>query len=101
MTPTSSLKAFKDCAFPKHSSSLLSYGYFQTSKKPSMNSKSSNQRTELFFAEPSLKEIKEIYVKIRNRHLKYGRPRKSLKFIDLEETHKLSTKPASRKPEAW
>ena len=43
----------------------------------------------LFFAEPSLKEIKEIYVKVRNRHTKHVTPKISLKLIDLEETNEL------------
>jgi demethylmenaquinone methyltransferase/2-methoxy-6-polyprenyl-1,4-benzoquinol methylase len=53
----------------------------------------------LFFGEPSLKEIKEIYVKIRDRHTKFAKPG-SLKLIDLEETHELLTKRYSRNPES-
>jgi ubiquinone/menaquinone biosynthesis C-methylase UbiE len=50
----------------------------------------------LFFAEPSSKEIKEIYVQVRNRHTKSVMPKKSLKLIDLEETHELFDKSGFR-----
>lgn len=49
------------------------------------------QTALLFFGEPSLKEIKEIYIKIRNRHTEHATP-ESLKLIDLEETHELFDK---------
>jgi ubiquinone/menaquinone biosynthesis C-methylase UbiE len=51
----------------------------------------------LFFAEPSLKEIKEIYVKVRNRHTNSVTTKKSSKLIDLEETHELFDKSGFKK----
>jgi ubiquinone/menaquinone biosynthesis C-methylase UbiE len=54
------------------------------------------QTALLFFGEPSLKEIKEIYIRIRNRYTEHAIPG-SLKLIGLEETHELFDKAGFKK----
>jgi ubiquinone/menaquinone biosynthesis C-methylase UbiE len=71
--------------------------FFFPNKQKALNEmfrvlKPTGQIALLFFAEPSLKEIKEIYVKVRNCHTKSVTTKNSSKLIDLEETHELFDK---------
>ncbi|MGA3192027.1 MAG: methyltransferase domain-containing protein [Candidatus Bathyarchaeia archaeon] len=54
------------------------------------------QTALLFFAEPTFREVKEIYDRIKNRHTASVLP-ESLKLIGLEETHELFDKAGFKK----
>jgi SAM-dependent methyltransferase len=91
--------------FPESSFDLIISNqafFFFPDKQKALNEmfrvlKPTGQVALLFFAKPSLKEIVDIYVKVRKRHTKYTTPKKSLKLIDLEETHELFDKTGFKK----
>jgi len=90
--------------FPESSFDLIVSNqtfFFLSDKQKALNEmfrviKPMGQTALLFYAEPTIKEIKEIYDRIRNRHPERALP-ESPKLIGLEETHELFDKAGFKK----
>jgi ubiquinone/menaquinone biosynthesis C-methylase UbiE len=90
--------------FPESSFDLIISNetfFFLPNKQKALNEmfrvlKPMGQTALLFFAEQTIREIEEIYNRIRNRHPERALP-ESLKLIGLEETHELFNKAGFKK----